>query len=733
MTLKKYIEKRNFDKTSEPQKSGDSHKKPIFVIQHHHSRREHYDFRLEYGGVLLSWAVPKGMPKSTKDKRLAVKVEDHPISYAKFKGTIPKGEYGAGVVEIFDSGIYEQKQSFKSGLKNGVLKFTLKGEKFSGDYALVRTKLDEKQDNWLLIKEKNQKNPFNSVNVELAKLLQEIPKNDEDYAYEVKFDGYRIVAFIENGKVVLKTRNNLDFTSKFNSIANSLQSFFKNTNVVLDGEIVVFDEKGRSDFELLHRYLKGEDFTPFYAVFDILAKDGEDLRGEKYTERKNILEKILKNSPENIMYVNYVVGNGKMCFEYAQKNNLEGLIGKHLNSTYEGERNGDWIKIKCKKLDEFVVGGYTLSQKSHKEIGALLVGKFKNGRLEYFGKVGSGFDSKDKKIFENLFKNIERKTSPFLNYSPKNTVFLSPKVIIMVEYSEYTDDDLLRHPSFKGLRADKEIEDVKVEDSVKNGDKVYYPKEKITKQDVYDYYKKVGEKLLLYSKNRFLSVIRCPDGIKGQCFFQKHIDDVYEGIDTKKQYFYLKNACGIGNLVSLGTLEFHICCYDCGDIQHPDTIVFDLDPGDNVNLSKVRQCAKRLKKILEQLELASFLKTSGGKGYHIVVPLESGVTWTKFEKFCKDVAMLMESKWPDDYTTSIRKEDRHGKIFIDYLRNKKGQTSVAPYSLRARDGASISAPILWSELDKIAPNQITIKNIDERLDKDVWKNYFKVKSKQKIR
>ncbi len=733
MTLKKYIEKRNFDVTSEPQKSGKSHKKTIFVIQHHHARREHYDFRLEFGGVLLSWAIPKGMPKSTKDRRLAVKVEDHPISYAKFSGTIPKGEYGAGEVEIFDSGTYEQKQSFKSGLKNGVLKFTLHGEKFNGGYALVRTKLDKNQDNWLLIKEKNQNNPFKSVNVELAKLLQEIPKNDEDYAYEVKFDGYRIVAFIENGIAQLKTRNNLDFTSKFESIANSLQKFFANENVVLDGEIVVFDEKGRSDFKLLHNYLKGENLTPVYAIFDILAKDGEDFRENEYIKRKSTLENTLKNCPENILYVNYVIGNGNTCFEYAQKNNLEGIIGKLTKSKYIGDRNGDWIKIKCKKLDEFVVGGYTLSQKNNKEIGALLVGKFKNGKLEYFGKVGSGFDNKDKITFEKLFKNIGRKTSPFVNYSPKNTIFLSPKTIIMVEYSEYTEDNILRHPSFKGLRKDKEIEDVKVENDVKNGDKVYYPKDKITKQDVFDYYKKVENKLLLYTKNRFLSVIRCPNGINGECFFQKHIDSVYKGIGTKKQYFYLENSKGIESLVSIGALEFHICCYDCGDIRYPDTMVFDLDPGNDVDLDKVRECAKRLKNVLQELGLTSFLKTSGGKGYHIVVPLKNGTTWKKFEKFCRDVALIMENKWPKEYTTSIRKEDRRGKIFIDYLRNKKGQTSVAPYSLRARDGAPISAPILWSELDKIAPNQITIKNIDKRLNKDVWKNYFDVKSKQKIR
>ncbi len=740
MKLKEYKDKRDFSKTKEPKTSGKAHKNPIFVVQHHFARREHYDFRLEYNGVLLSWAVPKGVPTTTKDKRLAVKVEDHPISYANFSGTIPKGEYGAGVVEIFDSGTYIANQSFKSGLKEGALKFSLNGKKLKGNYALIRTQMDKKQDNWLLIKEKTSKNPFSKISVELATLLEQVPENDNDYAYEVKFDGYRIVAYIEGGEVRLESRNHIDFTQKFDSITQSLKTFFGNRSLVLDGEIIVCDENGRSDFNLLHRYLRGENFVPIYAIFDILAKDGDDLREQTYLSRKKILNQELKNCPDNLLYVTHVNGGGEKCFEFAKKNNLEGIIGKLKNSKYIGERSYDWIKIKCTKLEEFVIGGYTLS-KDKSELNALLLGKFVNGKFEYVGKVGTGFDTNDKKQIRQKLDKFKRKTSPFTKKIAQNehTVFVSPSVVVQIQFSEYTEDGSLRHPSFEGIREDKTSTELKNETSnegdfkVKNGDKIYFPKDKITKQDLVDYYCKVANNMLFYIENRFLSVIRCPDGIKGQVFFQKHLDGKLEGIKTKNDYFYIISKQGLFSLISLGVVEFHPWCCVYDNLSRPDVIVFDLDPGDDVDLDKVRLCAKRLKKILKELTLECFIKTSGGKGYHIVVPLSQSVTWSKFEKFCKDVALLMESKWSDEYTTNIRKNERQGKIFIDYLRNKKGQTSVAPYSVRAHDGATVSVPISWSELDTITPQDITIKNIDKRLKKNPWKNYFEVKQNQKIK
>ncbi len=739
MRLKEYNSKRDFTKTKEPKDSGKKHKKPIFVIQHHYARREHYDFRLEYCGVLLSWAVPKGVPKNTTEKRLAVKVEDHPISYAEFSGTIPKGEYGAGIVEIYDKGTYLARQNFRSGLKKGELKFTLFGEKINGNFALVRIQTSKNQDNWLLVKEKTLKNPFNKISVELAKLVDMVPKNDTEYAYEVKFDGYRMVAFIEGEEVKLESRNHVDFTQKFKTISKSLKSFFVGQSLVLDGEIIVCDENGRSDFNLLHKYLQGEEYEPIYAIFDILAKDGEDLREKTYIERKTILQNLLKLCPGNLLYVSYVVGGGKQCFEFAQKNNLEGIIGKLKNSMYKSGRGDDWIKIKCVKLEEFIICGYTQSENKD-EFDALLLGSYEKGKLKYVGKVGTGFNMNDKVQLKNKLDKIKRRTSPFSKNNAKDakSVFVAPKIIVQVQFSEYTQEGNLRHPSFKGIREDKTITEIKKEDNsnkfdVKNGDKIYFKKDKITKQALFQYYLKVADYMLLYIKDRFLSVIRCPDGINGQVFFQKHFDVRLKGVHTKKDYFYIKDRLGLFSLIQLGTVEFHPWCCVQNNLTHPDVIVFDLDPSDDVDLAKVRLCAKRLRKILIHLSLESFIKTSGGKGYHIVVPLCESVTWTKFEKFCKDIAILMENKWPDEYTTNIRKNARKGKIFIDYLRNKKGQTGIAPYSVRAREGATVSAPISWTELDKVSPKDITIKNIDKRLKKHPWKQYFEVKLRQKIR
>lgn len=745
MKLKEYKEKRDFSKTKEPKNKGKAHKNPIFVVQHHFSRREHYDFRLEFGGVLLSWAVPKGVPTTLSQKRLAVKVEDHPISYAKFSGTIEKGQYGAGKVEIYDNGTYTAKESFKKGLKSGMLKFHLSGKKIVGDFALIRTNMDKKQENWLLIKEKTNRNPFSKVDVKLAKLSYSIPKDDKNYAYEVKFDGYRIVAYIENGKVRLMTRNNIDYTSKFKDIVLSLKKI--PGCAVLDGEVIVCDEKGRSDFKLLHKYLRGEkNFVPIYMVFDILSKDGKDLRNEKYIQRKEILRSLFSDC-NNVIYTSYVVGQGNKNFKLAQKLDLEGIIGKKIDSVYKGTRDDDWIKVKCNKIEEFIVGGYTQSHNSNGQISSLLLGEMNENKLEFVGRVGTGFNDSDKALLKSILDKQKRKISPFnttLNHqTDEKIIFTSPKLVVMVQFAEFTEEGLLRHASFKGIRNDKESVEV-VRNTVweaSNKDKIFFPDDKITKQDVFDYYNKIKDKMFPFVENRILSIIRCPDGIKGECFFQKHLKAPAQGLGIKKvknsegeteQYFYIKDGEGIKRLLDLGVIEFHPWCAKNDDITHPDVIIFDIDPGESVSLKDVRLCAKRLKKILSNLSLQSFVKTSGGKGYHVVVPLSESCGWQKFEKFCKDVAILMEQTWPDAYTTNIRKENRKGKIFIDYLRNKKGQTSVSTYSLRARKGAPISAPISWSELEKIEPNQITIKNIDKRLKKDPWKNYFSVKQDQRI-
>ncbi len=780
MNLKNYQSKRNFEKTSEPKgKIKPSGEKLKYVIQYHEARAKHFDFRLEHEGVLLSWAVPKGPSLNPKDKRIAVRVENHPLDYASFEGVIPKGEYGGGTVIIWDEGCWKCEGNVNEGLKNGSLKFSLDGERLKGKWTLVRLKKEGEKENWLLIKEKDgfvkatftlpktsvktgrtnaqllQKKtkplPFKSILPMLAKLQTEIPKG-KDYLFEVKYDGYRILAYIENGKAKLFTRNNLDYSQKFEEVTEQMKTFFANHSLVLDGEMIVADSQGRSDFGLLQSYIKNpDDKNLTYMVFDLLALDGKDLRKTPILERKKILKKLLKNSPPQIQFSEHLIGQGEQSFAVASKLGLEGIVGKKVNSTYSSSRSGDWIKIKCYHRQEFVLGGYQPSEKKSGGIGAILVGYYKNGELKYVGKVGTGIDEGEAKTLLKKFAKLKTKTSPFSNLkSDKNTVFLKPALVAEVQFAEITADGLLRQGSFKGLREDKASKDVVMEEADKSEvdgveitspERIIYKKERITKLDVAKYYSAVSERMLDYVKDRIVSVVRCHDDVEGEKFFKKHplpnsknikIIKILGENNEKSDYFCLKNKKSLISEVQLGTIEFHTWGSKVGYLNKPDMMVFDLDPDSNLELEKVRQGARDLKRVLSVLGLKCFLKTSGGKGYHIVVPLVPSVGWQKFHDFAKNVAEYMEGKWPERYTTNIRKDNRKGKIFIDWVRNGKGATSVAPYSLRAREGGTVSMPIRWSELDSIAPNGIDMKEALRRLKyADPWKGFFNVKQKLK--
>lgn len=470
MSLEKYKEKRNFSKTGEP-KGSQAPKKGAkqFVIQYHQARSKHYDFRLEHNGVLLSWAVPKGLSNKTTDKRLAVMVEDHPIEYASFEGTIPKGNYGAGEVKIYDKGVFLPLEDFDSGLKKGHLKFLLNGEKYKGGWDLIKAK----DNNWLIIKsqdefagkeikQKGLKNPFSTAQVELALLSEKIPKG-KDWIFEIKYDGYRILSYIENGKCTLVTRNGQDYSKKFPKICDALVKLPFECGV-LDGEMVVFDQNGRSDFGLLQERMKNGEGGFYYIIFDILALNGEDLRGDTLKQRKSILEKLLKNPPENLILSSYVVDKGQESFNLAKKMSLEGIVAKKLSSKYLGKRSGEWLKIKCYQRQEFVIGGYVKSEKNPL-LSALLVGYYQDGRLIYAGKVGSGLDENDKKNISQKLKKLARKSCPFDNMASfkEDVVWVTPKLIAEISYSEMTKSNLLRQPSFLGLREDKSAKEVKKE------------------------------------------------------------------------------------------------------------------------------------------------------------------------------------------------------------------------------------------------------------------------------
>lgn len=468
MELSEYSKKRNFSRTSEPKPKKESVKNFRFVIQRHKARATHFDLRLEHKGVLLSWAVPKGLSNNPNEKRLAVMVEDHPVDYINFEGIIPKGNYGAGTVDIFDKGTYVQVFDFEKGLKKGHLKFFLNGGKLKGEWSLV--KIDEK--NWLAIKSNDEfakieskiiKNSFQKCEVQLATLTQKIPSG-KDWIFEIKYDGYRAISYVENGKVKIFSRNNIQF-KKLNNIEKALKEIEENAFVV-DGEIVAFDENGRSDFSLLQENLKTNKNNVFYVVFDLLSLNGDDLRNLPLIERKNKLERLIYDSSKFLVFSSHVE-NGKECFNFAKQNNLEGIVAKNKNSAYTGKRSEDWLKIKCYKRQEFVICGYEISEKNE-VFSALLLGYYKNNELIYVGKVGTGFSEKLKKELKQKFEKIISKTSYFnRKINKKNATWLKPKLVAEIQFAELTKEKVLRQASFVGLRTDKKPKNVVLEENWK--------------------------------------------------------------------------------------------------------------------------------------------------------------------------------------------------------------------------------------------------------------------------
>lgn len=792
--LEKYNEKRNFDKTFEPEGMVEDNDKGLrFVVQHHMASREHYDLRLEWKGVLLSWAVPKGPSYNTRDKRLAVHVEDHPLSYRNFEGTIPKNQYGGGIVMIWDEGFWEPRGNVEEGRQKGEIKFILKGRRLKGKWTIVRwkAKFNEKTDHWLLIKEKDdyvksedgisefttsvitgrtmaeieagedekmKKNPFNRVNVQLAKPAHTEPEG-EDWLCELKYDGFRILAFVEGNRARLITRNTNDYSDKFPNVTAALADFTEGRAMVLDGEIVVIDESGKTDFQGLQNYLKKPQSQNLkYIIFDILALDGIDLREKSLMDRKNILEALMKDAPPNLYYSSYIKGHVKESFHAACELNMEGIIVKKADAIYSGTRNGDWLKLKCDKIQEFVIGGYSLTEKKTSGVSALLLGFYEGNELIYAGRAGSGISVNDMSILEEKFQNLKRPSSPFQtppSPRPKEMVtWVEPEVVAEIKFSQWTKDHLLRHGIYKGLKPGKnpkKISNEKIEDpihpptptdiKITNPDKILYDDPKITKEDVVNYYKKVSKRMLPYVGHRILSVVRCPKGINQPCFFKKRPGPNSKGIATvpvakssgeTEDYFYIDHGLGLVSEAQMGTLEFHIWGSKVQELEKPDMMVFDLDPDEGMDLSKVRQGVEDVRSILRELSLNAYLKTSGGKGYHVVVPLAPSVTWDDFHDFAKRLVEVMEKKWPDRYTSNVRKSNRKGKIFIDWIRNGRGATSIAPYSLRARVGAKVSMPISWEELYTVPPDGIDIFEALERIDKkDPWKDFFKNEQKLK--
>lgn len=805
--LKTYKEKRDFKITPEPAEGGEINEtQHSFVIQKHWATRLHYDFRLELNGTMKSWAIPKGPSLDPRDKRLAVHVEDHPIAYNTFEGEIPPNQYGAGKVIIWDKGQWIPVGDPQKGYHEGNLKFTLLGHKLQGQWALIRIKgKDNKKEPWLLIKEKDDKaqaadhysivdalpdsvaqlktpqvfsssSPKRSTNKQHPELLpgavkaplpamikpqlatlvnKPPPASPQEWLYEIKFDGYRLLARIDTKKIHLFTRNGRDWSTKLPYLVTAL----KNLTLApgwLDGEIVVLNAQGIPDFQALQgAFDQNHTDQIIYYVFDLPFYDGFDLRSVALMERKQLLNSILANKNSSAVRFSdtFDVTSGEVL-DAACQLGLEGVIGKRTTSHYVSRRTHDWIKLKCSHRQEFVIGGYTDPQGSRVGLGSLLLGVYEDKNLYFCGNVGSGFDTKMLNTLKQKLLAITSDQSPFAEKTGlENKVhWVKPILIAEVSFSEWTQGGRIRHPVFHGLRTDKPALSIKREKPVDlskalslstlpSSLKITHPERivdattKINKQKVVEFYGRVAPLMMEHLKGRPVSLVRAPEGIDGPLFFQKHLESTpIPGInllDPKldpghASLLEIAKPQGLWSAAQMNVIEFHTWNATKTNISKPDRMTFDLDPGVGVTWALVQESAHLLHEFLRQLGLVSFIKTSGGKGLHIVVPLKRLYSWDIVKAFSQAIVTHLARTLPQRFAAKSGPRNRQGKIFIDYLRNGFGATTAAAWSLRARPGLGVSVPIEWDELDSIGSSaQWTITNIDTRLARGntPWKNY----------
>ena len=830
MSLSKYNEKRDFKQTREPKgKVEKSANELIFVVQKHAASHLHYDFRLEMNGVLKSWAVPKGPSMDPEVKRLAMMVEDHPYSYKDFEGTIPAGNYGAGNVIVWDNGTYTSDEKTASDekqlltdLKKGRLSFVLKGKKLKGEFSLV--KLHGKQENaWLLIKKQDKyasesdilekdksviskrsleelekksdkmtakseeketklkaikkKPKAKTIKAEFIKPMlantTEKPFDDEEWIFENKYDGYRTIAVVNSDKTALFSRNKISFDINFKPIADELKKI--DHTVVLDGEIVVENKSGRADFQLLQNYLKTGIGNLKYYVFDLLNLDGNEVTELSLLDRKELL-KILFNkySFSNIFYSEHTIANGIEQFEKARKNNSEGIIAKKADSSYTaGGRSNNWLKIKISNEEEAIIIGITEPKNSRKYFGAILLGQYNGKNLQYIGKCGTGFTEAVLKELYTKLKPLFTDQSPLQEKVPlRDTIqWVKPKLVCQVKYSEWTQDNNLRHPVYLGLRIDKKAQEVvfngndktktinhnqeKMENlkehttendydlkigktilHLTNQNKIYFPQDGITKGDIIQYYNEAAPLMLPYLKDRPESMNRFPNGIDSPGFYQKDIDadKTPKWLKTKK-IFSESNDADVNYLIcndketllymaNLGCIEINPWNSTIKNISNPDWLVIDLDPAKEDDFKSVIETALVVKEVMDELQTECLCKTSGASGLHIYIPLGAQYDYDSIKILAELIAKEVHTRLPK--TTSIERsiKKRKNKLYIDFLQNRRGQTLAAPYSVRPQPGATVSTPLEWNEVnEKLHPSQFTIKNVLQRFEKkgDLWK------------
>lgn len=785
MSLATYNKKRNFRKTAEPAGKKGTATKSRFVVQRHQATQLHYDFRLELGGVLKSWAIPKGPSLNPSQKRLAVMVEDHPVEYISFKGKIPEGNYGAGTVEIWDNGKFEavnekhekitEKEALQS-LKKGELKFLLKGKKLKGEFVLVRLKDGEK--NWLLIKHKDEFSTNTIYNAEeqtgttipqktiasirhgkdkkvktfIEPMLASITKNpfdNEDWLFEIKWDGYRAITEINKDGIQFYSRNRIDFSERFPAVFQALKKI--KHDVILDGEIVLLNEKNLPDFQKLQHYENHLNYPLIYYVFDILELNGKNMERLPLVERKKILKQLLKNN-KIIRYCDHIDTKGISFLEKAKQQGLEGIIAKKKDSQYaRGYRSKEWLKIRNIQSTEVVIAGYTEPKGGRIHFGSLILANKKSNEWQYRGHVGTGFSSALLGSLKKAMKPLETNESPFKTRVPLNgeVTWLKPKLVADIAYTEVTRDNIFRHPVFLRLREEKEIKDINEEVmekitevkrneeikvgkdkvAVTNRHKIFWPDEGYTKGDVIDYYDKMADYILPHLKDRPLSLKRNPNGIRDEGFFHKDAGenapsyvDVFkvksESSNKIIDYIVCNKKATLLYLANLGCIEINPWNSTIKKPDHPTWMVIDIDPSTKNKFTEVVDVALATKMILDKAGVNSYCKTSGAAGLHVYVPMKNKYDYRTVKDFAHIIATLVQEQLPK--TTSLERSlsKRGPKIYIDYLQNSSGQTLASVYSLRPKKGATVSTALDWKEVThKLHPSQFTIENILERVQK----------------
>jgi bifunctional non-homologous end joining protein LigD len=862
MALERYREKRDFKATSEPRGRVARKKRRdlAFVVQKHAASHLHYDFRLELDGVLLSWAVPKGPSLDPADKRLAMHVEDHPLEYGGFEGTIPAKQYGGGTVMVWDRGVWVPKGDPGDAYRAGQLKFELAGEKLRGAWTLIRTNSSKFGGNgkkaWLLIKEKDAfakhgvdakiveaepdsvasgrsmeqiaddvehvwhsnrsvaanvaRGALSAVDVRtavsdkaaagpaelagakraklpttllppLATLVDAAPQGDE-WLHEIKYDGYRMLCRVDRNNVGIFSRSGKDWTAQLSAIVEAVKRSHV-TSGWLDGEVALMTSDGRTSFQQLQNALADPSLGDLtYFVFDVPYLDGYDLRGVVLKDRKRVLRTLVPDGDATLRYGVEVQGHGEQFFAQACKLGLEGAVSKRVDSLYQaGTRTRDWIKVKCGQRQEMVIGGFTDAQGTRSGFGALLLGVYEaDGTLRYSGRVGTGFDDSALANLRRILDKLVKRTTSFANpprgYAAKGVHWVKPTLVAEIAFTEWTQNGTLRHPVFHGLRKDKKATEVMRERAVKKSpspvktatalpriskrklqpvaasssvvagvavshpDKLYFPDDKLTKLDLAGYYEKISAWMIPHLRDRPLSLVRCPDGWQGKCFYQKHADKsvgaavdrlvVPEG-NTSATYMAAGSAAALVSLLQWGVIEFHPWGSRRPRLERPDRLVFDFDPDDGVAWPYLVSAVQVTRTLLTDIGLTGFLKTTGGKGLHIVVPIRPTIEWDAAKDFTKAIADLLVSTFPERFTATLSKTQRKNKIFIDYLRNGLGATAVAPYSIRARAHAPVATPIAWEELKKdVRFSYFNVGNVPSRMARlkhDPWALFFDVR------